>query len=329
MSRVKCLAILCLSNTAPTARPISAAPRSGWRLRATAAAMRASSRSVAASSSSRLRVRSTASARLRQTIRRSQCRDPVEPGLGEVLADARLGDHAAVTDQHHVVESKAFLELGDLAGQRHRIRGAAFKDLDRHRTAVRGTEQTVDDLPFAALAVAVVAILSQWAAPPFHVARRDVVEHQGAAGEVASGERPLDCRLANRQPVQCGVELVLINDAKAELLAEAGAGGLRRQRAGGGELGTGLEQAADDKGQHQIATTVAVGAEQTIEADLARRAEGSGDMPMRQRADDGDGLLVLRDDGAVFEQHLEARDAVCWPIGRLSRVRFLTLPPSR
>src|ERR1700680_338746 len=40
MSRVKCLAILCLSSTAPIARPISALPRSGWRLRATAAAMR-------------------------------------------------------------------------------------------------------------------------------------------------------------------------------------------------------------------------------------------------------------------------------------------------
>src|SRR5947209_3402218 len=49
MSRAKCLAILCLSSTAPISRPISALPRSGWRLRATAAAMRARSRSVAAS----------------------------------------------------------------------------------------------------------------------------------------------------------------------------------------------------------------------------------------------------------------------------------------
>src|SRR5882672_1292453 len=76
----KCLAILCLSSTAPISRPISALPRSGWRLRATAAAMRARSRSVAASRSSRLRARSAASARLRQTISRS-------PGnSGEVMA---------------------------------------------------------------------------------------------------------------------------------------------------------------------------------------------------------------------------------------------------
>jgi hypothetical protein len=38
MSRVKCLAILRLSRTAPISRPISALPRIGWRLRATAAA---------------------------------------------------------------------------------------------------------------------------------------------------------------------------------------------------------------------------------------------------------------------------------------------------
>jgi len=34
------------------------------------------------------------------------------------------------------------------------------------------------------------------------------------------------------------------------------------------------------------------GGEQPIEADLARRAEGSVDMTVRQRADDGDGILV-------------------------------------
>src|SRR5882672_10016248 len=80
MSRVKCLAILCLSSTAPISRPISALPRSGWRLGATTAAMRARPRSVAASRSSRLRARSAASARLRQTISRS-------PGnSGEVMA---------------------------------------------------------------------------------------------------------------------------------------------------------------------------------------------------------------------------------------------------
>jgi hypothetical protein len=71
ISRAKCLATLCLLITAPTARPISAVPRSGSRLRTTAAWLRTRSRSVAASRSSRLRVRSAARSGLRQTTRRS------------------------------------------------------------------------------------------------------------------------------------------------------------------------------------------------------------------------------------------------------------------
>src|SRR5215510_14719005 len=362
MSRVKCLAILCRSSTAPTLRPMAAAPRSGWRWRATAAAMRASSRSVAASRSSRRRARSAANAWLRQTIRRSPgksgeviaamsrssnsdiCNAPASRKI--LIAGARkaviqsssaalrsavmrLGDHAAIptrqarglkaADQHHMIKTEAFFGLGHLAGQGHRVSGTAVEDLDRHRTAVRGAQQTVDDLQFAALAVTVVAVLGQRAAAAFHVARRDVVEHQGAAGQVVFGKRRLDRRLADGKPVEGDVELVLIDRAEAELLAETRAGRVRRQRAGGGKLGAGIEQTADDEGQDKIATAVAVRAEQTVETDLARRSEGGDDVPMRQRADDGDRLLVTGDDGATFEQHLEAGDAVRRPVGKVEQ----------
>ena len=47
--------------------------------------------------------------------RRAQRGDPVEPGRFDLLGDARLGDHAAVADQHHVVEAEALLQLVDLA----------------------------------------------------------------------------------------------------------------------------------------------------------------------------------------------------------------------
>ena len=55
--------------------------------------------------------------------RRTQRRDPIETGRLDVLGDARLGDHAAVADQHHVIEMEALLELVDLCRQRHRIGG--------------------------------------------------------------------------------------------------------------------------------------------------------------------------------------------------------------
>src|SRR6266403_3771587 len=68
MVSVKCLAILYLSTTAPTLRPISASPRSGWRARRTACWMAARWRSVATSRSSRLRRRATARSGLRHTV---------------------------------------------------------------------------------------------------------------------------------------------------------------------------------------------------------------------------------------------------------------------
>ena len=66
----------------------------------------------------------------------------------------------------------------------------------------------------------------------------------------------------------------------------------RRQRAGGGQLGAGLDDAADDECQDEIAAAVAARAEQPVEADLARGAQRRRDMTVRQRADDGDGVLV-------------------------------------
>src|SRR4029450_10281047 len=83
--------------------------------------------------------------------------NPVEASGTEILADTRLGDHAAVADQHHVLEAEALLELGDLGGQRGGIAGVALEHLDGDRAAVRGAEQAVGDLQLARLAVAAVA----------------------------------------------------------------------------------------------------------------------------------------------------------------------------
>src|SRR5438874_13576785 len=113
-----------------------------------------------------------------------------------------------------------------------------------HRTALRGAEQAIDDLPFAAFAVTAVAELGKRAAAAFQVARRHVVEHQRTAGEMAFGKGRLDCWLAYRQPVECAIELVLVDHPESELLAEAGGRGVRRQRAGGGKFGTGIEDTA-------------------------------------------------------------------------------------
>src|ERR1700720_551969 len=123
---------------------------------------------------------------------------------------------------------------------------------------------------------------------------------------MAFGEGRLDCRLADRQPVECAIELVLVDHPESELFPKAGSRGVRRQRPGGGKLGPGIEDAADHQGQDEVEAAVApglrrgrLGARQPIEADLARGAEGRVDMTMRQRADDGNGIPVLGNDTTI------------------------------
>src|SRR5438445_6547836 len=62
-----------------------------------------------------------------------------------------------------------------------------------------------------------------------------------------------------------------------------------------------------------------------VEADLARRAERRVDMTMRQRADDGNGIPVLRNHGAAFEQRLEAGDPLVRPVGEVQQGALLDL----
>ena len=69
--------------------------------------------------------------------RRAQGGDPVEPGGAQILVDARLGDHAAIADQHDVVDGEAALQLRNLIGERLGIAGVAFEHLDGDRDSRR------------------------------------------------------------------------------------------------------------------------------------------------------------------------------------------------
>src|ERR1700738_4222287 len=142
---------------------------------------------------------------------------------------------------------------------------------------------------------------------------------------MAFGEGRLDCRLGGRPPGASAIELVLVDYPQTELLAEAGGRGVRRQRAGGGKFGTRIENTADHEGQDEVAAAVTVWAEHPIEADLARCAEDRVDMTMRQRADDGNGILVLGNDSAAFEQCLEAGDPLVRPVGEVQQRALLDL----
>ena len=167
---------------------------------------------------------------------------------------------------------EAPLQLIDLGRQRHRIGGVALKDFNGDGTAVRSTEQAVDDLQRASPAVAAIAAFGQRTAMTFHVARRDIVEHQRPAAEMAFGQHALDGRLTFQQPVQRRVEVVFVDLTEAEHFAQARGGRGRRQPSSGGELGCRIDDPGEQQGKHKVSTTIAGGPENTIQTDLARRA---------------------------------------------------------
>jgi len=50
-----------------------------------------------------------------------------------------------------------------------------------------------------------------------------------------------------------------------------------------------------------------------------RRAEGGGDVAVRQRAGDGEGLAVRGDDGAAFEHATQALDMRLGPVRKVAQ----------
>jgi hypothetical protein len=107
---------------------------------------------------------------------------------------------------------------------------------------------------------------------------------------MAFGQRGLGRGLALQKPVQCIAELILIDLTEAEQFAEARRGGGRRQRTCGRGFGCRIEDPTDQQSEDEIAATIAVGAEDPVEADLAGGAECDGDVAVWRAADDGDAV---------------------------------------
>jgi len=119
-----------------------------------------------------------------------------------------------------MLEGEARLDLVDLRRKGRRVAGIALEHFDRHWAAVWRTHQAVDDLQLALLAVAIVTEPGEFAAAPLQIARRHVVEHQRAVAQMLAGKRLLDRALALAEPVDGGVEFVLIDGAETKNAAE-------------------------------------------------------------------------------------------------------------
>ena len=80
-----------------------------------------------------------------------------------------------------------------------------------------------------------------------------------------------------------------------------------------------VDDTPDQKGKDQVATAIVPRAKDTIEADAARDAERSGDVAVRQAADDGEGITLGGNHGATFKDAAQAFDVSCGPVGQIAQ----------
>ena len=127
------------------------------------------------------------------------------------------------------------------------------------------------------------------------------------------------------EPVEGGIEFVLVDVAEFENLAKT-----RRRRggvehAGGGELGGGREQAHHDHRHNEIATAIARRPENAVKADLTQGAKRGGDMTMREGAVHDDRLFADRARLPAFEKGAKPFDEFGRPVGEIEQCAFFDL----
>src|ERR1700741_3193894 len=213
--------------------------------------------------------------------------DEVEIGRLDALPDPRLGDHAAITNEHHAIEIEMLLQLGDLCLQRRGVTDIAFEDFDRDRAAILTAQKSEHDLQLAVLAVTIVPELGQFAGAALEIGRTDVVEHQRAVLQVAPGQRLLDALLLLDQPVKRAVKLLLIEYPEPERLAERTGRRLRVEQARRRKLRGRLKQAGNGHGKPQPPLRFGLPAalrQQPIEPELAQGPKRCCHMTMGKAA---------------------------------------------
>ena len=240
----------------------------------------------------------------------------------QVLADARRGQHAPVAHQHHALQTEAGAELLYLAGHRLGVGRRALEDLDRKRTTLGRAQQTEDDLQRARLAVAAVPALGQRAMGSLQVTGGQVVEHQRVFLQVPLGQTLLDGRLLPHEPVHGGVELMLVDGAEPEHLAQGGDGAFGRQGAGGGQLGLRIDDAGDDQGEDEVTDAAGVSGDQRVQSELLEGAEHGGDVAVGQAADAGEGVFRV-DEPLTAEDAAQHLDGVARQLGEVGEGALL------
>src|SRR6266566_4867118 len=240
------------------------------------------------------------------------------------LVDLRLSQHAAISYQHHPLQSKLLPQLLDLVGYRRRISRVPRIDAHRHRTSLPIRHHSVDDDGQTVLPITVVSKLRERASPPFIKTARHVIEHQPALPQMASGQLLLDALLAFQKPVHGFVQIILGGLGHSQLLGQGGGVPL----AGGCQFRAGIDQALNDHGHHQISFPAALSGNQAIQLEPVDHFQDGLNMAVRKGF-----LRVNRSCGETRGSSRSTRRKVSILSGgqseRLATVRLRVFWPSR
>ena len=127
---------------------------------------------------------------------------------------------------------------------------------------------------------------AQRAGPALERGGGDVIQHQGAAGQVPGRERVLDLILPVVQVVHRRVQVILITRPQMQDLAQRTGRRLAAQPAGDRQLGVRCDHLRDRHRDHQVPLPGRLGVDQLVQAQLAGHAQDGGDVAMRQAAGD-------------------------------------------
>ncbi len=203
--------------------------------------------------------------------------------------DPRRGDHPPVPDHDHLLQPELLPHHVHDGGEGAGVAGVAGEHPDRDRPACRVGEQPVLDLQLAFLAVPGVAAGGQRAVRAFQPRAGQVEQRHlrrvGLRAEVPAGQLRLDRVLPVLQPVHRGVDVIGGRPGYAEVGAQGGV----VPPGQGGQFGAGLDHPGDDQRQGQV-PLAASRAQQRGQAQLGGQGVHGGDVAMRQRPGDGDGL---------------------------------------
>jgi hypothetical protein len=94
------------------------------------------------------------------------------------------------------------------------------------------------------------------------------------------------------------------------------------EASGGGQFGLGIKEPGHDHGDDKVSLEAGVGVNDTLEPQVSKRPQDSGDMPVGARAYDVKSIVELLDGGTAAQEGLEALDECRRPFGEIGQGTF-------